>query len=95
MVDKDRAVRAMVVIMMVNVGLDLPEVWEDLLEAPLVVAIRGPEIKVLGHPRWKAEELTALDPPVTLPLGTGIGGAVSVALATNCQLCLLVKREMG
>ncbi len=37
----------------------------------------------------------ALEPPVTLPLGTGIGGAVSVALATNCQLCLLVKRESG
>jgi hypothetical protein len=37
----------------------------------------------------------ALDPPVTLPLGTGIGGAFAVALATNCQLCWLLKSEMG
>ena len=37
----------------------------------------------------------ALDPPVTFPLGTGIGGAGAVALATNCQLCWLVKRETG
>ena len=25
----------------------------------------------------------------------GIGGALAVALATNCQLCGLLKREMG
>ena len=28
----------------------------------------------------------ALEPPVTFPLGTIIGGAVSVALPMNCQL---------
>src|SRR5262249_46637961 len=42
MVDKDWAVCAMVVILIVNVGLDFPEVRQDLLEVPLVVTIRGP-----------------------------------------------------
>ena len=32
----------------------------------------------------------ALEPPVTLPLGTIIGGAVSVGLPQNCQLWSLV-----
>ena len=46
-------------------------------------------------PRIKPEKLIAPDPPVALPLGTNIGGALSVALATNCQLCLLVVRAIG
>ena len=50
----------------------------------------------LGNsPRKNPEKLTALDPPVTLPLGTGNGGTLSVALATYCQLYLLVVRAMG
>jgi hypothetical protein len=52
--------------------------------------------ELFGRPDTREhEELMALDPPVTLPLGTGISGAFAVALAMNCQLCLLVKREMG
>jgi hypothetical protein len=37
----------------------------------------------------------ALYPPVILPLGAGIGRALWVARATNRQLGLLVKTEMG
>ena len=49
-VHKDWTLCAMIVIVIVNVGLDFPEVRQDLLEVPLVVTIRGPELKVLGHP---------------------------------------------
>ena len=37
----------------------------------------------------------ALDPPVTLPLGTAISGARSVALATYCQLWMLDANATG
>ena len=48
MVDKDRAVCSMVVILTVDIGLDLAEVRKDLLKAPLLIAARGPGSKVLG-----------------------------------------------
>ena len=47
MVDKDRAIGSMVFVMEVNVGLDRPEVWEDLLETPLVVAASRPAIEII------------------------------------------------
>jgi hypothetical protein len=81
--------------MTVNIGLDLPEVREDLLKTPLVVAGRGPAIEVLGYAPVEGRGVDGAGPPVTLPLGTGIGGALAVALATNCQLCLLVNRDIG
>ena len=37
----------------------------------------------------------ALEPPVTRPLGTSIGGARSVAVAVNCQLCGLLVNHIG
>ena len=37
----------------------------------------------------------ALEPPVTLPRGTSIGGARSVAVAVNCQLCGSVVNHAG
>ena len=37
----------------------------------------------------------ALEPPVTLPRGTSIGGARSVAVAVNCQLWGLEANETG
>src|SRR5215475_10151870 len=49
MVHKDRALGAMIVIVKVHVGLDLPEVRQDLLEAPLVVTARGPGLKIFGY----------------------------------------------
>jgi hypothetical protein len=39
----------MIVIMKVHVGLDLPEVRQDLLEAPLVVTARSPGLKIFGY----------------------------------------------
>jgi hypothetical protein len=48
MVHKDWTLSAMIIIVKVNVGLDLPKVREDLLEAPLVVAASGPGIKIFG-----------------------------------------------
>src|SRR2546430_10445403 len=50
MVHKDRPLGSMIIIMKVNVGLDLPEVREDLLEAPLLIAAGGPGIKIFGYP---------------------------------------------
>jgi hypothetical protein len=49
MVHKDRAFCAMIVIVKIHVGLDLPEVREDLLEAPLVVAASSPGLKIVGY----------------------------------------------
>ena len=49
MVHKNRALGAMIVIVKVHVGLDLPEVRQDLLEAPLVVTARGPGRKIFGY----------------------------------------------
>src|SRR5262245_43978355 len=49
MVYKNRALCAMIVIMKIHVGLDLPEVRQDLLEAPLVVTARGPGLKIFGY----------------------------------------------
>ena len=37
----------------------------------------------------------ALEPPVTLPRGTSISGAWSVALPTNCQLWSLVMMSIS
>ena len=37
----------------------------------------------------------ALEPPVTLPRGTSIGGAKSVEVAVNCQLCSSVGSQSG
>ena len=37
----------------------------------------------------------ALEPPVTLPRGTSIGGAASVDVAVNCQLCGSVVSQDG
>ena len=37
----------------------------------------------------------ALEPPVTRPRGTSIGGARSVAVAVNCQLCESVVNQVG
>ena len=48
MVHKDWTLGTMIIIVKVNVGLDLPEVREDLLEAPLVVAASGPGVKIFG-----------------------------------------------
>ena len=60
---------------------------ENLFVTPLVVA-RGPGV---GTPRLKAEELMALEPPVTLPRGTNIGGARSVACRELPVVGLAVK----
>jgi hypothetical protein len=49
-VDKYRTVLSMMVIMIINVGLDLSKIGQDFLEAPLVVAARGPAIEVIGNP---------------------------------------------
>src|SRR5262245_12945265 len=49
MVHKDRALGAMIVIVKVHVGLDLPEVRQDLLEAPLVIAVSSPGLKIFGY----------------------------------------------
>src|SRR5262245_32403522 len=48
MVHKDWALGAMIVIVKVYVSLDFPEVWEDLLETPLVVTASGPGRKIFG-----------------------------------------------
>jgi hypothetical protein len=48
--DKYRPVFSMIVIMIINVGLDLSKIGQDLLEAPLVVAASGPALKVIGNP---------------------------------------------
>src|SRR5262249_3290357 len=49
MVHKDRALCAMIVIVKVHVGFDLPEVRHDVLETRLVVTARGPGIKIFGY----------------------------------------------
>src|SRR5262245_29216203 len=49
MVHKDRALGAMIVIVKVYVGFDLPEVRHDLLEAPLVVTVSSPGLKIFGY----------------------------------------------
>jgi hypothetical protein len=46
MVNKNGAFRSMVVIMAVYVGLNLPEIGQDLLETPLIVAEEGPPVEV-------------------------------------------------
>jgi hypothetical protein len=47
MVDKDRTVASMVFVMIVNVGLNRPEVWKDVVETPLVVAANSPAREII------------------------------------------------
>jgi hypothetical protein len=49
MVHEDRPFCAMIVIMKVYVGLDLPKVWKDVFEAPLIVTARGPGRKIFWY----------------------------------------------
>ena len=49
-VNEDRTVGAMKVVVEVHIGLDFPEVGQDLPEAPAVVAQRGPVVEVFGIP---------------------------------------------
>ena len=49
MVHKDRTLGAVIVIVKVYVGLDFPEVRQDLLEAPLIVTASGPGLKIFGY----------------------------------------------
>src|SRR6266540_1752684 len=47
MVDEDRPVASMILVMVVNVGLDRPEVRKDLIKPPLVIAASGPAIRII------------------------------------------------
>ena len=54
----DGAVAAVEVVMEVHVGFELAVVWQDVLEAPLVVAHRDPAVEVVGY---GAEEDLSVD----------------------------------
>ena len=49
-VNEDRAVGAMKVVVVVHIGLNFPEVGQDLPETPAVVAQSGPVVVVFGNP---------------------------------------------
>ena len=71
MVHKDRALCAMIVIVKVHVGLDLPEVREDLLEAPLIVTASGPGLKIFGYPSVERRGVDGTGAASDLPPGHG------------------------
>ena len=49
MVDKNRSVGSMVVAVLVYIGLHLPEVREDLLEAPQVISQCRPAVEIIWN----------------------------------------------
>ena len=49
-VNEYRTVGAMKVVVMVKIGLNLPEVRQDLLETPAIIAQRGPVVEIFRVP---------------------------------------------
>jgi hypothetical protein len=79
--DKYRPVFSMIVIMIINVGLDLSKIGQDLLEAPLVVAASGPALKVIGNPTVEGRGVDGTRSANNLTSGDGhrrsLGGGCS------------------
>ena len=49
-VDKDRTVDSVVVTLLVDIGLDLPKVRQELVKTPEVISRSRPPIKVVWNP---------------------------------------------